>query len=91
MLFPQMADVLVQPALVHGAELLQQDDRRKLQTVLRVNKVVRRQLGLDAHLAGNGGNDDRGAVPVSDIVLNDNDRAIALLLGADPATEIRVI
>ena len=44
-----------------------------------------------AHAGSNGGGDDGWAVAVTDVVLNDEDRAQASLLGADDRAEIGVI
>lgn len=82
-LFGQMPDEVAQAALIDGAQLFQQDDRGQLQAVLGVDVVVGGKFGFHAGFARNGSDNDRGAVFVPDIVLNDHDGAIALLLGAD--------
>ena len=91
MLFRQMPDEVAQAALIDGAQLFQQDDRGQLQAVLGVDVVVGRKFGFHAGFACNGSDNDRGAVPVSNIVLDDYDEAIALLLRADTPTQIGVI
>ena len=82
-LFGQMPDEVAQAALIDGAQLFQQDDGGQLQAVLGVDVVVGGKFGFHAGFARNGSDNDRGAVFVPDIVLNDHDGAIALLLGAD--------
>ena len=82
-LFGEMPDEVAQAALIDGAQLFQQDDRGQLQAVLGVDVVVGGKFGFHAGFARNGSDNDRGAVFVPDIVLNDHDGAIALLLGAD--------
>lgn len=82
-LFGQMPDEVAQASLIDGAQLFQQDDGGQLQAVLGVDVVVGGKFGFHAGLARNGSDNDRGAVFVPDIVLNDHDGAIALLLGAD--------
>ena len=82
-LFGQMPDEVAQASLIDGAQLFQQDDRGQLQAVLGVDVVVGGKFGFHAGFARNGSDNDRGAVFVPDIVLNDHDGAIALLLGAD--------
>lgn len=82
-LFGQMPDEVAQAALIDGSQLFQQDDRGQLQAVLGVDVVVGGKFGFHAGFARNGSDNDRGAVFVPDIVLNDHDGAIALLLGAD--------
>lgn len=82
-LFGQMPDEVAQASLIDGAQLFQQDDGGQLQAVLGVDVVVGGKFGFHAGFARNGSDNDRGAVFVPDIVLNDHDGAIALLLGAD--------
>ena len=82
-LFGQMPDEFAQASLIDGAQLFQQDDGGQLQAVLGVDVVVGGKFGFHAGFARNGSDNDRGAVFVPDIVLNDHDGAIALLLGAD--------
>ena len=90
-LFGQMPNEVAQAALIDGAQLFQQDDRGQLQAVLGVDVVVGRKFGFHAGFACNGSDNDRGAVFVSDIVLDDYDRAVALLLRADAPAQIGVI
>ena len=82
-LFGEMPDEVAQAALIDGAQLFQQDDGGQFQAVLGVDVVVGGKFGFHAGFARNGSDNDRGAVFVPDIVLNDHDGAIALLLGAD--------
>ena len=91
MLFLQMSDVRFQPPFINGAELFHQHQRRQLQAVLCFEKVMGGQLGLGVHFAGYGRHNDRGAVLVSSIVLNNKDRAIAFLLGADSPAQIGIV
>ena len=82
-LFGQMPNEVAQATLIDGAQLFQQDDRGQFQAILGVDVVVGGKFGFHAGFARNGSDNDRGAVFVPDIVLNDHDGAIALLLGAD--------
>jgi len=91
MLFLQMSDVRFQPSFINGAELLHQHQRRQLQAVLCFEKVMSGQLGLGVHFAGYGCHNDRGAVLVSSIVLNNKDRAIPFLFGADSPAQIGIV
>ena len=90
-LFGQMSDEVTQTALIHGAQLLQKDDREQLQTVLGVNVVMGGELGFHAGFACDRCDNDRGTVFVSHIVLNDHNGAVALLLGADTSAQIGVV
>jgi len=61
--------------LVDGADLFQQDDRVPVKTVgFRIDLHMGRQFGF-LDLGGDRGDDDGGAKPVPDIVLNDENRA----------------
>ena len=91
-LFGQMPNEVAQAALIDGAQLFQQDDRGQLQAVLGiVDVVVRGKFGFHAGFACNGSDNDRGAVFVPDIILNDHDGTVALLLRADAPAQISVI
>ncbi|WP_423816571.1 hypothetical protein [Ruminococcus champanellensis] len=90
-LFGQMPDEVAQAALIDGTQLFQQDDRKQLQAVLGVNVVVGEKFGFHAGFARDESNNDRGAVFVPDIVLNNHDGAIALLLRTDAPAQIGVI
>jgi len=90
-LFGQMPNEVAQAALIDGAQLFQQDDRGQLQAVLGVDVVVGRKFGFHAGFACNGSDNDRGAVFVPDIILNDHDGTVALLLRADAPAQISVI
>ena len=90
-LFGEMPDEVAQAALIDGAQLFQQDDGGQFQAVLGVDVVVGGKFGFHAGFARNGSDNDRGAVFVPDIVLNDHDRTVALLLGADATAQIGVI
>ena len=83
MFLVQSADVAGQPLLVYGANLLQKDKRGLCQSVPGVQVVVGGQLSFDVGLAGDGGDNDGGAVLVAYVVLDDNDGPGALLLRAD--------
>ena len=91
MLFRQMPDEVAQATLIYGTQLFQQDDGGQFQAVLGIDVVVGGELGFHAGLTCDGSDNDRGAVPVSNIVLDDYDEAIALLLRADTPTQIGVI
>lgn len=90
-LFGQMPDEVAQAALIDGAQLFQQDDRGQFQAILGVDVVVGGKFGFHAGFARNGSDNNRGAVFVPDIVLNDHDGTVALLLGADAPAQIGVI
>ena len=91
-LFGKMPDKVAQATLIDSTQLFQQDDRGQFQAVLGiVDVVVRGKFGFHAGFARDGSDNDRGAVFVSDIVLDDYDRAVALLLGADAPAQIGVI
>ena len=65
---------------------------KQFQAVLGiVDVVVRGKFGFHAGFARDGSDNDCGAVFVSDIVLDDYDRAVALLLRADAPAQIGVI
>lgn len=78
----QLANVIRKPPLVNGSNLFQQHDRWLDKAAPGLHVVVGRQFGFDTYLAGNSGNDHRGAMPIAHIVLNDNNGAVALLLRA---------
>ena len=90
-LFGQMPDEVAQAALIDGSQLFQQDDRGQLQAVLGVDVVVGGKFGFHAGFARNGSDNDRWAVFVPDIVLNNHDGTVALLLRADAPAQIGVI
>ena len=90
-LFGEMPDEVSQAALIDGAQLFQQDDRGQLQAVLGVDVVMGGKFGFHAGFARDGSDNNRGAVFVPYIVLNDHDGAVALLLGADAPAQIGVI
>ncbi len=91
MVLVQSADVAGQPSFVHGANLLQQDKGGLRQPVPGVQVVVGGQLGFDVGLAGDGGDDNGGAVLVAHVVLDNNDGPGALLFRADPVAQVGVI
>ena len=82
-LFGQMPNEVAQATLIDGAQLFQQDDGGQLQAILGVDVVVGGKFGFHAGFARNGSDNDRGAVFVPDIVLNDHDGTVTLLLRAD--------
>ena len=86
----QMSHLLPQTAFIQCTDLFQQDDRvlGKPDTV-GINIDVRGQAGL-AHPGGNGGGNNRRAVAVADVVLDDQHRAQTSLLGTDNRAEISV-
>ena len=90
-LFGQMPDEVAQAALIDGAQLFQQDDRGQFQAILGVDVVVGGKFGFHAGFARNGSDNNRGAVFVPDIGLNDHDGTVALLLGADAPAQFGVI
>ena len=90
-LFGEMPDEVAQAALIDGAQLFQQDDGGQFQAVLGVDVVVGGKFGFHAGFARNGSDNDRRAMFVSDIVLNDHDGTVALLLRADATAQIGVI
>ncbi len=91
-LFGKMPDKVAQATLIDSTQLFQQDDRGQFQAVLGiVDVVVRGKFGFHAGFARDGSDNDRGAVFVPDIVLNDHDGTVALLLRADASAQIGVI
>ena len=74
-----MADVLAKSVLVDGTKLLHQNNRGQFQTVLAINKIMRRQPRLYTDLAGNGGYNNGRTEPVAHIILDNHHRAVALL------------
>ena len=71
--------------------LLIDADRGPFQAVLGFDVVVGGKFGFHAGLARNGSDNDRGAVFVPNIVLDDHDGTVALLLRADAPAQIGVI
>ena len=90
-LFGEMPDEVAQAALIDGAQLFQQDDGGQFQAVLGVDVVVGGKFGFHAGFARNGSDNDRRAMFVSDIVLNDHDGTVALLFRADATAQTGVI
>ena len=90
-LFGQMPNEVAQATLIDGAQLFQQDDRGQFQAILGVDVVVGGKFGFHAGFARNGSDNDRRAMFVSDIVLNDHDGTVALLFRADATAQIGVI
>lgn len=87
----QLSDVLNQPGLVHGSDLLQHDHGGLHKPAPRLQMVVGGQIGFRPDLRGNRRHDGRGAMPVSNIILNNDHRAIAVLLGTNPRTKVCVV
>ena len=82
--------VLPQPLFIQGTDLLQQDHRVLGQTVLPGSQFnVGGQSGFP-RLGGDGRRNDRGAVPVSGVVLNDQNRSHATLLTANHWAQVCV-
>ena len=87
----KMPHLLLEAALVEGSDLLQEDHRILGEShLLGVNIDVRGESCL-AHARGDGGGNDRGAVFVADVVLNDEDGSQSSLLGAHHGAQIGVI
>lgn len=78
-----MAHLVLQPPLIDGPQLLQQDDRILHDRILRrIDLDMGRQLCL-VHLGCDRGTDHRRTVLIPDIVLYDQDRADPTLFAAD--------
>lgn len=86
----QMRDLVRETLLVDRPDLLEQHDRIALHSVLlRLDLHMRRKLRL-LNLRRNRRYDNRRTEPVADIVLNDEHRAHAALLGPDDRRQVRV-
>lgn len=85
------SDIGCQAVLIYGAKLLREDDRRGFQTGLMADFIMGGEFGLCAVLACHSGDNDRGAVLVADIILDDDHRTVAVLLGADALTQICIV
>ena len=70
----QPAHMFPQPALIDGADLLQQYHRILAQTYAATGDIDMGGESCLSRLAGDGGGDDGGRMPVAGIVLNDKDR-----------------
>ena len=87
----QLSDVLNQPSFVHGSDLLQHDHGRLHKTAPRLQMVVRGQIRLGLNLRGNRRHNGGGTMPISHIILDDDHRAIAVLLGTNPRAKVCVV
>ena len=87
----QLSDVLNQPGLVHGSDLLQHDHGGLHKSAPRLQMVVGGQIGFGLNLRGNRRHDGGGTVPVANIVLDNDHRTIAVLLGTNPRTKVCVV
>ena len=87
----QFTDVLSQSSLVHGSDLLQHDHGGLHKPTPRLQMVVGGQIGFRPDLRGNRRHDGGGTVPVANIVLDNDHRAIAVLLGANPRAQVCVV
>jgi hypothetical protein len=81
-LVSKCADVFSEPPFVNRADLLKQHDGITVKTVCCAHYAMGGESVLHA-LACNSGNDDRGAVSVSHVILDYQDRANAALLATD--------
>ena len=87
----QMAYLVFEPFFVDGAKLLQKDDRILFDLIFPGKDLdVGRKLRL-VHSRRDRSADDRRAVPVSNIVLDDQHRAHPALLRTDDRAEIGII
>ena len=87
----QFSDVLNQPGFVHGSDLLQHDYGRLHKSASLLQMVVGGQIRLCLNLCGNCRHNGCGAMPVSHIVLDNDHRAIAVLLGANPRAKVCIV
>ena len=87
----QLSDVLSQSSLVHGSDLLQHDHGGLHKPAPRLQMVVGGQIRLGLNLCGNRRHNGCGAMPVSNIVLDDDHRTIAVLLGTNPRAKVCVV
>lgn len=84
----QTAHALAQTGFVDGADLLEQDDAVAVEPhAAPLQGNVGGQLRL-AGLAGDGRRDDRGAMAVAGVVLDDQHRAHPALLAADHRAQV---
>lgn len=78
-----MGDFVGKPLLVDRPNLLQKNDRIAIKAMRRrVDFHVCGQLRL-LNLGGDGCHDHGGTEPIADIILNDQHRSDATLLGTD--------
>lgn len=78
--FIQMCDLIRQPLLVNGPDLLEQDDRVTIKAVsFRVDFHMSRQFGF-LNLGGDRRHNNRWAKSIANVVLDDQNRAYATLL-----------
>ena len=85
------SDVGGQAAFVDGAKLLRQDDRRGFQAALRTDFAMGREFVSVCVFTRHSGDDDRMAVFIASVVLDDDHRSVAVLLGAYALTQIGII
>ena len=87
----QLSNVLNQPGLVHGSDLLQHDHGGLHKPTPRLQMVVGGQIGFRPDLRGNRRHNGGGTMPISHIILDDDHRAIAVLLGTNPRAQVCVV
>ena len=86
-----MSHFFLKPFFVDGSDLFQKDHGILGQPhLLSVNVNMGGQAAL-GEAAGDGGRDHRRAVLVSDVVLNDENRAQSALLGSNHGAQIGII
>lgn len=85
------SDVGCQAVLVDSAKLLRENDRRGFQTGLLADFIMGGEFGLCAVLTCHSGDNDRGAVLIADVILDDDHRAVAVLFGADALTQVSIV
>jgi hypothetical protein len=87
----KMPHLFLQPRFVYGAYLLKQNNGISLQSdLVRKNVNMCGQLGF-TQLACDGGGNNRGAVSVSHVVLNDQNRSDPALLRAYDRAQVGII
>ena len=84
----QFSDVLNQPGFVHGSDLLQHDYGRLHKSASLLQMVVGGQIRLCLNLCGNCRHNGCGAMPISNIVLDNHYRTVPVLLGTNPSTQV---
>lgn len=87
----QMANALIEPLLIHDANLLCQSKGGLIDAALSHHKAVRGEIGFGKNSACQRNDDHCGAKPVSHVVLDNNSRPDAALLRAEAIAEIHAI
>ena len=87
----ELAHALAQAGFVDGAYLLEQDHAVAVQTHALPGQLYMGRQPRLARLARYRGRDDRGAVPVARVVLNDEHRAHPALFAAHHRAKVGIV